>query len=88
MQSPTAATPATKKPLPAPVQIVATHFYREIEVCAFLGGINHSTIWRWIKKGAFPAPAKLGRCSNRWSGETLLDYMRDPEGWTSGQGAA
>lgn len=38
-----------------PVQVLL-----EAEVRRRLGGIVHSTLWRWIRKKQFPAPIKLG----------------------------
>ena len=35
-------------------------------------GISHSTIYRWMGKGEFPKPVKLGAGSVRWP-ETELD---------------
>ena len=28
---------------------------------ASLIGVNRTTLWRWTKKGSFPAPVQLGR---------------------------
>jgi predicted DNA-binding transcriptional regulator AlpA len=35
-------------------------------VCAFFGGLDPSTIYRSIKRGAIPAPIKVGPNSSRW----------------------
>jgi predicted DNA-binding transcriptional regulator AlpA len=45
------------------------------EACRILGGsrpINHSTLYRGIADGRFPAPIKLGRGTSRWVRAELL----------------
>jgi len=29
-------------------------------------GVSRSTIWRWLRKGDFPSPVKLGPGCTRW----------------------
>lgn len=31
------------------------------EVCDRVGGVNRSTIWRWLRSGEFVLPVQLGR---------------------------
>jgi predicted DNA-binding transcriptional regulator AlpA len=35
-------------------------------VCAFFGGIHHSTLYRGIRKGWYPPPIKVGPNTSRW----------------------
>jgi predicted DNA-binding transcriptional regulator AlpA len=36
------------------------------DVCAFFGGVDASTIYRWAKVGLVPKPVKVGMGSSRW----------------------
>jgi predicted DNA-binding transcriptional regulator AlpA len=36
------------------------------EVCALLGGINPSTLYRGITAGRYPAPIHIGPNTSRW----------------------
>ena len=48
---------------------------------AELLGINRVTIWRWVERGVFPPPIKIGGTRNRRPRAQILEYMRDPEAW-------
>ena len=43
---------ATEEQVDAPLTIKQTIKY--------YGSVDHSTIWRWVKKGILPAPIKIG----------------------------
>lgn len=52
-------------------------------------GISDSTITRWVKAGAFPAPKRFGLNTDRWDDVELSTYDTDPDGWKRlNQGAA
>lgn len=37
-------------------------------------GVERCTIWRWLRKGEFPAPVKLSRGCTRWRESDLLKW--------------
>jgi predicted DNA-binding transcriptional regulator AlpA len=37
-------------------------------------GIGRSTVWKWVKNGTLPAPAKLGKL-NVWKLEQIEDFI-------------
>lgn len=41
-------------------------FLREKEVRSEFLRVAHSTLWRWVASGAFPAPVKLSRGVTAW----------------------
>ena len=36
------------------------------EVCRMFGGVNPSTIYRWVKAQRVPRPLKVGPGTSRW----------------------
>jgi prophage regulatory protein len=54
-------------------QSVAPQFYRLPQLKIRLG-ISGSSIWAWVKKGAFPAPIKLSENTTAW-------LLSDIEAW-------
>ena len=42
----------------------------------YYGNVDHSTIWRWVKKGALPAPIKIGGRS-LWRLSDIQKHIRD-----------
>ena len=37
------------------------------QVCRMLGGINQSTLWRWVRTNRWPRPIHVGPQVRRWS---------------------
>jgi predicted DNA-binding transcriptional regulator AlpA len=38
-------------------------------------GVNASTLWRWRKAGAFPAPFKVTRRTLRWRETDIANWL-------------
>jgi prophage regulatory protein len=45
--------------------------------CASRYSVNRVTIWRWVKRGVFPAPIKLSNGFSRWDIEDLVAYENE-----------
>jgi len=43
-----------------------TKFVRLGQLVPHLIPVSPSTIWRWVRKGSFPAPFKLAPCVTVW----------------------
>lgn len=41
--------------------------------------VDHSTIYRWIKDGLFPAGIKLGRGCTRWRQSAIIAWQESLE---------
>ena len=50
------------------------------DICGELG-ISMATLYRWMGRGVFPRPERIGLNSNRWRRGVIDGYMADPEGW-------
>jgi prophage regulatory protein len=37
--------------------------------------VDQSTIWRWTKRGEFPAPFPVGRNSTRWRATDIEEWL-------------
>jgi len=48
------------------VTVPANTLYLSVEQVALRYGVSKDTIWRWKRKGEYPAPVKLGRTTTRW----------------------
>jgi prophage regulatory protein len=48
-----------------------------VSQAARLLGVNRSTLWRWIRAGIIPAPAKLGPSARGWKIETLQRWLTE-----------
>ena len=53
----------------------ADRVVRPREVRELLGNISKSTLWRWIAKGQFPRPMKLGERAVGWRQSTLNEWL-------------
>lgn len=42
------------------------NLYLSVEQVALRFGVSKDSIWRWKRKGDFPAPVKLGGTTTRW----------------------
>ena len=51
--------------------------YALVDTATLLNMISVSriTIWRWVKAGQFPAPAKLLNGRNYWYGRDVEDWL-------------
>lgn len=38
--------------------------------------VDHSTLWRWVKKGNFPSPIKIGPNTTAWDAQAVFDWIR------------
>jgi predicted DNA-binding transcriptional regulator AlpA len=47
---------------------------RKDEVLRIIG-VNASTLWRWRKAGAFPAPFKVTRQTLRWRESDIANWL-------------
>lgn len=45
------------------------------DVLALLG-ISESTLWRWVQKGFFPRPTKLGSHISVWPESTIANWQQ------------
>lgn len=49
---------------------------RAKEVCAMLGGIHRTTLWRWWQRGQFPPPThQLGEQGVAWHINVVRDWI-------------
>jgi prophage regulatory protein len=48
------------------VTAAATNLYLSVDQVALRYNVSKDSIWRWKRKGDFPAPAKLGGTTTRW----------------------
>lgn len=44
----------------------ANTLYLSVEQVALRFGVSKDSIWRWKRRGDFPAPVKLGGTTTRW----------------------
>lgn len=42
-------------------------------------GVAVSSVWRWVREGAMPAPVKLGQTCTRWRLEDLKEFEASRE---------
>ncbi len=54
----------------------ANTLYLSVDQVAQRFGVSKDSIWRWKRKGDFPAPVKLGGTTTRWR-------LADIEAWES-----
>lgn len=52
----------------------ANTLYLSVDQVAHRFGVSKDSIWRWKRKGRFPAPVKLGGTTTRWR-------LADIEAW-------
>jgi predicted DNA-binding transcriptional regulator AlpA len=50
-----------------------------------LGGVNRSTVYRWIKTQQFPAPIKLSPCCSVWSVSKVEAWLESREALNVGE---
>jgi predicted DNA-binding transcriptional regulator AlpA len=50
--------------------------YNGREVAAMFG-VHISTLYAWMNSGLFPKPLRVGPRTVRWSGESIIAYVRD-----------
>tara|TARA_Y100000815_G_C12902662_1_gene334679 strand:+ start:261 stop:524 length:264 start_codon:yes stop_codon:yes gene_type:complete len=48
------------------VTAAATNLYLSVDQVALRYNVSKDSIWRWKRKGDFPAPVKLGGTTTRW----------------------
>ena len=51
-----------------------------------LGGVNRSTVYRWIKTQGFPKPIKLSPSCSVWSVTKVNEWLESRETLNSGEG--
>lgn len=42
-------------------------------------GVTRQTIWRWVSRGDFPAPIKLGPSVTRWKASAVDEWLGERE---------
>jgi prophage regulatory protein len=42
--------------------------------------IDHSTLWRWVRDGHFPAPVKLGPHTTAWPVQVVREWIKSKGG--------
>ena len=50
---------------------------RAKQVCARVGGISKSTLYRWVHEEGFPAPVKLIGHTTAWDGNAVDRWIAD-----------
>ena len=55
---------------------LADNLYLSVDQVAQRFGVSKDSIWRWKRRGDFPAPVKLGGTTTRWR-------LADIEKWES-----
>jgi predicted DNA-binding transcriptional regulator AlpA len=68
-------TKATR-PLANPADVVDP-FLDARQVRTLIGGVAHSTLWRWTQSGDFPPSAKLGPRRIGWRRSVVVAWMHD-----------
>lgn len=51
-----------------------------------LGGVNRSTVYRWIKTQGFPKPIKLSPSCSVWSVSKVNAWLESREAFGAGEG--
>ena len=49
---------------------------RESDVTARLK-VHRSTLWRWVKEGAFPQPRDMGGGARHWHVDDIAEWERE-----------
>jgi prophage regulatory protein len=55
-------------------QNISSQFYRINQLTQMLS-VSKSTIWYWVKKGAFPEPYSLGENVTGWRALDIQDWI-------------
>jgi len=50
---------------------------RAKQVCARVGGISKSTLYRWCAQGSFPRPVQLTETSPAWDSNAVDRWIAD-----------
>jgi prophage regulatory protein len=50
-------------------------FVRESQLIPSVIPFSHSTLWRKVKDGSFPAPVKLSERVSAWTVQSVRDWM-------------
>lgn len=56
-----------------PVNVIP--LLREPVVRETVGGIGHTTLWRWIREGRFPKPVRLGANCVAWRSDDVDQWI-------------
>lgn len=65
-------------------------FIRQAQLVPAIVPISAATLWRWVKRGTFPAPTKIGPGTTAWHSEDVAAWIaaQKPATDQSVQGAA
>lgn len=55
-------------------------YFRQADLIPGMLPFSHSTLWRMVKKGEFPAPSKFSRGVTAWKRQEVLDWIAAHEG--------
>jgi predicted DNA-binding transcriptional regulator AlpA len=53
----------------------ATGYLRQKQIIPGIVEVAPATLWRWVRKGTFPAPVKLGERVTAWRVESVREWM-------------
>lgn len=53
----------------------ATGYIRAAQLVPHIIPIGSVTLWRWVKKGTFPKPIRLGPCVTAWRVEAVREWL-------------
>ncbi|WP_176314667.1 helix-turn-helix transcriptional regulator [Burkholderia vietnamiensis] len=58
-----------------------TGYVREAQLIGHVLPVSATTLWRMVKRGAFPAPVKLSPRVTAWHVDDVRAYLADPAGY-------
>lgn len=61
-------------------------FLKEREVIE-VTTLSHATLWREVKKGAFPKPVRISPGRVGWRESAIARWQHDPERWKATEAA-
>ncbi|MHC5193231.1 helix-turn-helix transcriptional regulator [Pseudomonas frederiksbergensis] len=61
-------------------------FLKEREVIE-VTTLSHATLWREVKKGAFPKPVRISPGRVGWRESAIANWQQDPEKWKNTEAA-
>lgn len=58
---------------------VESRFHKDKEVATIVG-VSRATIWRWVERGTFPAPHRLGPNTTAWARDEVDTWLAQRTG--------
>lgn len=71
----------SSKPAACVRDLPETGLVRQSQLIPGVLPFSHTTLWRMVKRHAFPAPVKLSPRMSAWRVEEVRAYLADPAGY-------